>query len=266
MQVLLLCLLLICSSFAVTFAANCNAGYTGSWESHPALLTLIDASQTTSTSPADLSGGGMTWNPQNTVEHTTDSDVPCWDLNGGCLATSSRLVVGSSYTLFYYWKPGSASNKVLHHGGTYFDAPVRAKSHVLQFYAMSRNSGPSGYYSTGYLITLDTWQTLIVTGVATNVASGVGTATYYVNGVSGAGVSVHRGRGTATFRDVVEDFSRQNDIPFAPRMGANALKDGKQIFLFGSVPVYFDKSVVFALRGSLWFPTSFEDLVLAANA
>ena len=84
--------------------------------------------------------------------------------------------------------------------------------------------------------------------------------------VAGAGVSVHRGRGTATFRDVVEDFSRQNDIPFAPRMGANALKDGKQIFLFGSVPVYFDKSVVFALRGSLWFPTSFEDLVLAANA
>jgi hypothetical protein len=78
--------------------------------------------------------------------------------------------------------------------------------------------------------------------------------------------SSHRGGGTATFRDVVEDFARQNDIEFTPRMGANSTKDGKQVFLFGSIPVYIDSNVMFAMRGSAWQPTSLEDLVLAASS
>mmetsp|Transcript_39489 Transcript_39489/g.86650 ORF Transcript_39489/g.86650 Transcript_39489/m.86650 type:complete len:590 (+) Transcript_39489:49-1818(+) len=78
--------------------------------------------------------------------------------------------------------------------------------------------------------------------------------------------SSHRGGGTASFRDVVEDFARQNDIEFTPRMGANSTRDGKQVFLFGSIPVYIDNNVVFAMRGSAWQPTSLEDLVLAASS
>ena len=40
---------------------KCTAGYSGSWESHPDLLTLIDASKTTSTSFSDLKGTDMSW-------------------------------------------------------------------------------------------------------------------------------------------------------------------------------------------------------------
>ena len=75
-----------------------------------------------------------------------------------------------------------------------------------------------------------------------------------------------RNGGVATFREVVEDFARRNDIVFTPRFGANSSKDGKQVFSFGGVSIYLDKDVVFAQRASSWYPTSLEDLALAANS
>ena len=75
-----------------------------------------------------------------------------------------------------------------------------------------------------------------------------------------------RNGGVATFREVVEDFARRNDIVFTPRFGANSTKDGKQVFSFGGVSIYLDKDVVFAQRASSWYPTSLEDLALAANS
>ena len=79
--------------------------------------------------------------------------------------------------------------------------------------------------------------------------------------------SVHqRNGGVATFREVVEDFARRNDIDFTPRFGANSSKDGKQVFSFGGVSIYLDKDVVFAQRASSWYPTSLEDLALVANS
>ena len=77
----------------------------------------------------------------------------------------------------------------------------------------------------------------------------------------------HQGNdGVATFREVVEDFARRNDIDFAPKFGASSTKDGKQIFSFGGVSVYFDNNIVFAQRASLWHPTSLEDLAFVANS
>jgi len=64
----------------------------------------------------------------------------------------------------------------------------------------------------------------------------------------------------ATFRDVVEEFAKDRDVLFRPRLGANSIKDGKPVFLFGDIPVYFDSNVIFALRDSEWRPLSLDQL------
>eukprot|EP00978_Attheya_sp_CCMP212_P017641 scaffold47215_cov51-Attheya_sp.AAC.7 len=63
-----------------------------------------------------------------------------------------------------------------------------------------------------------------------------------------------------TFREVVEDYAREQNVSFTPRLGANSTKDGKPIFMFGTTPIYIDSNVVFALRESKWQPTSLETL------
>jgi GC-rich sequence DNA-binding factor-like protein len=71
---------------------------------------------------------------------------------------------------------------------------------------------------------------------------------------------------TPTFRDVVEEFARERDILFQPRMGAKALKDGKQVFLFGSVPIYIEGDVIYAnLQALDWRPTSLDQLMESAT-
>lgn len=67
----------------------------------------------------------------------------------------------------------------------------------------------------------------------------------------------------ATFREVAEDFARQNDVVFRPKTGPNSMKDGRPVFLFGTVPIYLEGNVAFALRGKRWMPTHLEDIVLA---
>lgn len=69
-----------------------------------------------------------------------------------------------------------------------------------------------------------------------------------------------------TFREVVAEFARERDILFQPRMGSNATKDGKQVFLFGDLPVYLDSNVVFAYNESEWKPMALEDLATLAKA
>ena len=72
---------------------------------------------------------------------------------------------------------------------------------------------------------------------------------------------------TPTFRDVVEEFALERGILFQPRMGAKALKDGKHVFLFGSVPIYIEGDVIYASqRGVDWRPTSLEQLMDSAAA
>ena len=66
-----------------------------------------------------------------------------------------------------------------------------------------------------------------------------------------------------TFRDVVEEFARERDMLFQPRIGSSkaTLVNGKQVFLFGTIPVYLDSNVVFALSPSKkWEPISLEEL------
>jgi hypothetical protein len=67
----------------------------------------------------------------------------------------------------------------------------------------------------------------------------------------------------ASFAEVVADFARHHDISFYPKVGSNATKDGKKVFMFGNHPVYFDKNVLFTLRGEAWQPISLEHLAQA---
>jgi hypothetical protein len=69
-----------------------------------------------------------------------------------------------------------------------------------------------------------------------------------------------------TFREVVEELARERDIVFQPRMGSNSTKDGKQVFLFGSLPLYLDGDVVFCLMEAKWKPVSLDRLVEMAAA
>ncbi|KAG7349995.1 GC-rich sequence DNA-binding factor-like protein [Nitzschia inconspicua] len=68
-----------------------------------------------------------------------------------------------------------------------------------------------------------------------------------------------------TFRDVVEELARERDIVFQPRMGANATKDGKQVFLFGDLPMFMEDDVVFCYIESSWKPISLDLLVERAS-
>ncbi len=183
---LLLQLILFLCLLDTVVSETCNAGFSAI-ETHPDLVHLIDASTTTSSSPTDLKGTDLIWIEKNTVNFVAASNNigPYWDLSAGYFETSTSRVLGSSYTLFYYWNPGSGSDKDLHWGGTCNDYWTLASSNSLGFWASGsvRNSGDWGFKDTGYDITIDTWQTLIVTGVANDVANGIGTSTYYVNGV-----------------------------------------------------------------------------------
>jgi tuftelin-interacting protein 11 len=67
----------------------------------------------------------------------------------------------------------------------------------------------------------------------------------------------------ASFADVVADFARHHDIDFYPKVGSNTTKDGKKVYMFGNHPVYFDKNVLFTLRGAAWQPISLEHLAQA---
>ena len=70
---------------------------------------------------------------------------------------------------------------------------------------------------------------------------------------------------TASFAEVVADYARQHDIDFYPKVGSNASKDGKKVFMFGNHQVYLDQNVLFTLRGSAWQPISLEQLAQACN-
>ncbi|KAL7466596.1 hypothetical protein ACHAXS_006907 [Conticribra weissflogii] len=64
----------------------------------------------------------------------------------------------------------------------------------------------------------------------------------------------------ASFVEVVTDFARHHDIEFHPKVGSNSTKDGKPVFLFGGHPIFFEKNVLFTLRGGSWQPISLEHL------
>ena len=75
-----------------------------------------------------------------------------------------------------------------------------------------------------------------------------------------------RNRGTVTFREVVEDFAREREFEFCPRMGTNSMVDGKQIFYFGDLLVYFDNNVVFTYQNANWRPISLDELATIAKS
>ena len=66
-----------------------------------------------------------------------------------------------------------------------------------------------------------------------------------------------------TFRDVVEEFANNRGVFFQPKIGVNARKDGKQIFLFGTQSIYLQDDVVFCYnkKDSTWKPVSLDQII-----
>jgi hypothetical protein len=70
----------------------------------------------------DLSGtAGMTWKlGAGAISYETVDGIPCWNMSGGYLETTTRTKHGDSYTIFYYWKPkvinGAGPHLSLHRG------------------------------------------------------------------------------------------------------------------------------------------------------
>jgi tuftelin-interacting protein 11 len=74
---------------------------------------------------------------------------------------------------------------------------------------------------------------------------------------------VRLGNKTATFREVVEEIARAHDLLLIPHR--NKRVDGKQVFLLGKIPVYFDGNVAYSsINGGNWEATSVQDIADAA--
>ena len=68
-----------------------------------------------------------------------------------------------------------------------------------------------------------------------------------------------------SFREVAQEYAQKHDLVFQPKAsGANSItNDGKQVFNFGVVPVYFDSDAAFAWQADSksWEASSLEELV-----
>jgi tuftelin-interacting protein 11 len=65
-----------------------------------------------------------------------------------------------------------------------------------------------------------------------------------------------------TMKEVVARWAEDNDLLFMPQ---NRTNEGKQVYMFGKLPVYMDKDLIYAPpasgSSSKWLPTSFDELV-----
>jgi tuftelin-interacting protein 11 len=72
---------------------------------------------------------------------------------------------------------------------------------------------------------------------------------------------------SVSFKEVVEIFAQKNNITFVPKIGK--LKEGKQIYQFGSCLCYIEHNVVFAqginnhiIADNKWTPIDLDDLLV----
>ena len=97
----------------------------------------------------------------------------------------------------------------------------------------------------------------------------------------------HNGHHGPSFRDVVAEFAREQDILFQPRLNvisgggssnnSTTTKDGKPIYLFGTIPLYLDHNVAYAYTNANtgtttsttktrdWQPMSLNEIAVLAK-
>jgi len=61
----------------------------------------------------------------------------------------------------------------------------------------------------------------------------------------------------------VERRAEENNIVFVPV--PNRTQEGKQVYRFGRVQIYIDRSVIFAFNSGMWSPVSLNTLVDLAS-
>lgn len=62
-----------------------------------------------------------------------------------------------------------------------------------------------------------------------------------------------------SYKDVIEKTAKEKDIIFRPL--CNRTYESKQIYQFGRMDIYFDRNVLFVNEGSVWVPTSLNNLI-----
>jgi|MDTC01.1.fsa_nt_gb fibro-slime domain-containing protein len=114
--------------------------------------------------------------------------VDTFDLsrNNQILSVNSNKKLPKNYTIIYVWKPRNSDSgwRTLHRGDADHWAIVKDGGKELGMY--SNRDG--GFRGTGYNITPDKWQFLVVTGEGTSDTSSKGTSTFYVDLYDGKGV------------------------------------------------------------------------------
>ena len=99
-------------------------------------------------------------------------------------------------------------------------------------------------------------------------------------------VLLRGGNNGPSFRDVVAEFAREQDLLFQPRLNngtsssySTTTKDGKPIYLFGSIPMYLDHNVAYAYTKAttattipastttnrVWQPMSLQEIAVLAK-
>jgi len=114
--------------------------------------------------------------------------VTAFDLsrNNQILNVNYNKKLPKNYTIIYVWKPRNSDSgwRTLHRGDADHWAIVKDGGKELGMY--SNRDG--GFRGTGYNITPDKWQFLVVTGEGTSDTSSKGTSTFYVDLYDGKGV------------------------------------------------------------------------------
>eukprot|EP00005_Dracoamoeba_jomungandri_P014743 CAMPEP_0174266160 /NCGR_PEP_ID=MMETSP0439-20130205/29214_1 /TAXON_ID=0 /ORGANISM="Stereomyxa ramosa, Strain Chinc5" /LENGTH=72 /DNA_ID=CAMNT_0015352959 /DNA_START=76 /DNA_END=294 /DNA_ORIENTATION=+ len=69
-------------------------------------------------------------------------------------------------------------------------------------------------------------------------------------------------------KDVVAEFASTSNLPFIPKRrpdGNAVMSNNRPVYSFGSVPVFFERDLVYARYSHGWTPTSLDDLLAAAT-
>ena len=133
-----------------------------------------------------LNSGAATWSSSagSALAKGTYFGKECINLDA-CNQMSVSTSMGNLpqyYTMFVIWYPRVTNSgwRTFWRGSNDHQPMINNNATDLGFY--SNRSG--AFRDTGYNITLNAWQTMIVTGAGTSATGYAGTSTYYVNGTN----------------------------------------------------------------------------------
>lgn len=81
-------------------------------------------------------------------------------------------------------------------------------------------------------------------------------------GLKAKGVQLTSKPSVSRFKDLIERRAGEHNLLFLPVL--NRFKEGKQVYRFGNLNIYFENNVLFMLQNGNWVPTSMDVIVQKA--